>query len=131
MTGVQTCALPISLHVVVERMESRELEQVALVASLQRQTGGNTAEVLDRVTETIRERFELRRTVRTLTAQGRLSRWVVSLLPLFLLLVISLLNPGYMHPLFATTPGRIALVFAAVMVVAGSVVIKRIINIKV
>ena len=120
-----------ALHVVVERMESRELEQVALVGALQRQTGGNTAEVLDRVTETIRERFELRRTVRTLTAQGRLSRWVVSLLPLFLLLVISLLNPGYMHPLFATTAGRIALVFAAVMVVAGSVVIKRIINIKV
>jgi tight adherence protein B len=120
-----------ALHVVVERMESRELEQVALVASLQRQTGGNTAEVLDRVTDTIRERFELRRTVRTLTAQGRLSRWVVSLLPVFLLLVISLLNPHYMHPLFATLPGRIALVFAAAMVVMGSVVIKRIINIKV
>jgi tight adherence protein B len=120
-----------ALHVVVERMESRELEQVALVAAVQRQSGGNTAEVLDRVTETIRERFELRRTVRTLTAQGRLSRWVVSLLPLFLLLVISLLNPKYMHPLYSTTPGRIALVFAAAMIVAGSVVIKRIINIKV
>jgi tight adherence protein B len=120
-----------ALHVVVERMESRELEQVALVGALQRQTGGNTAEVLDRVTETIRERFELRRTVRTLTAQGRLSRWVVSLLPIFLLLMISLLNPGYMHPLFATTPGRIALGFAFVMVVSGSLVIKRIINIKV
>ena len=120
-----------ALHVVVERMESRELEQVALVAALQRQTGGNTAEVLDRVTETIRERFELRRTVRTLTAQGRLSRWVVSLLPVFLLLVISLLNPTYMHPLYGTLPGRIALVFAALMVVSGSFVIKRIINIKV
>jgi tight adherence protein B len=120
-----------ALHVVVERMESRELEQVALVASLQRQTGGNTAEVLDRVTDTIRERFELRRTVRTLTAQGRLSRWVVSLLPVFLLLVISLLNPKYMHPLYGTTAGRIALGFAAAMVVSGSLVIKRIINIKV
>jgi tight adherence protein B len=120
-----------ALHVVVERMESRELEQVALVAALQRQTGGNTAEVLDRVTETIRERFELRRTVRTLTAQGRLSRWVVSLLPLFLLLVISLLNPHYVHPLVSTLPGRIAIGFAAVMVVSGSLVIKRIINIKV
>jgi Flp pilus assembly protein TadB len=53
------------------------------------------------------------------------------LLPLFLLLVISLLNPHYMHPLVSTTPGRIALVFASLMVVSGSVVIKRIINIKV
>jgi tight adherence protein B len=53
------------------------------------------------------------------------------LLPLFLLLVISLLNPGYMHPLYGTLPGRIALGFAFVMVVSGSFVIKRIINIKV
>jgi tight adherence protein B len=120
-----------ALHVVVERMESRELEQVALVAAVQRNSGGNTAEVLDRVTETIRERFELRRTVRTLTAQGRLSRWVVSLLPLFLLLVITLLNPGYMHTLYSSSAGKIALVFAAAMVISGSLVIKRIVNIKV
>jgi tight adherence protein B len=120
-----------ALHVVVERMESRELEQVALVAAVQRSSGGNTAEVLDRVVETIRERFELRRTVRTLTAQGRLSRWVVSLLPLFLLLVVSLLNPGYMHPFYASSAGRIALAFAAMMVVAGSFVIKRIVTIKI
>jgi tight adherence protein B len=120
-----------ALHVVVERMDSRELEQVALVAAVQRNSGGNTAEVLDRVTETIRERFELRRTVRTLTAQGRMSRWVVSILPLFLLVVITLLNPSYMHVLYATTGGRIALVFAAAMVIAGSMVIKRIVNIRV
>ena len=120
-----------ALHVVVERMQSRELEQVALVAALQRQSGGNTAEVLDRVTETIRERFELRRTVRTLTAQGRLSRWVVSFLPLFLLLVITLINPGYMHVMYSSTIGKIALVFSGLMVLSGSLVIKRIINIKV
>ena len=120
-----------ALHVVVERMESRELEQVALVAAVQRQSGGNTAEVLDRVTDTIRERFELRRTVQTLTAQGRLSRWIVSFLPLFLLLVITLINPSYMRVLYESTSGRIALGFAGLMVVSGSLVIKRIINIKV
>jgi tight adherence protein B len=120
-----------ALHVVVERMENRELEQVALVAALQRQSGGNTAEVLDRVTETIRERFELRRTVQTLTAQGRLSRWIVSILPVFLLVVITLINPHYMHALYSNTGGRIALVVAALLVVSGSLVIKRIINIKV
>lgn len=120
-----------ALHVVVERMENRELEQVALVAAVQRNSGGNTAEVLDSVTETIRERFELRRTVRTLTAQGRMSRWVVSILPLFLLCVITLINPNYMHVLYASGGGRFALVVAAVMVVAGSLAIKRIVNIKV
>jgi tight adherence protein B len=120
-----------ALHVVVERMENRELEQVALVASLQRQSGGNTAEVLDRVTETIRERFELRRTVQTLTAQGRMSRWIVSILPVFLLVVITLINPSYMHALYSNTGGRIALVIAGLLVISGSLVIKRIINIKV
>jgi tight adherence protein B len=120
-----------ALEVVVQRMESRELEQVALVAALQRESGGNTAEVLDSVTETIRERSELRRTVQTLTAQGRMSRWIVSALPAFLLVVLTIINPTYMHILYSTTTGRILLVFATVMVISGSLVIKRIINIKI
>jgi tight adherence protein B len=120
-----------AIRAVVSRMDNQDLEQVALVASLQRRTGGNMAEVLERVTETIRERFELRRIVQTLTAQGRMSRWIVSALPVAVLLVISLINPGYMAPLFANTSGRILLVVAGLMVVAGSLVIKRIVNIKV
>jgi tight adherence protein B len=120
-----------ALHVVAERMENRELEQVALVAALQRESGGNTAEVLDRVTETIRERFELRRTVKTLTAQGRMSRWVLTLLPVALFSFISLINPGYMHVLYTSTFGKVMLVFAAIAVAAGSLVIKKIVNIKV
>jgi len=120
-----------ALHVVVERMQSRELEQVALVAALQRETGGNTAEVLDQVTDTIRERFELRRTVQTLTAQGRMSRWVLTILPLFLLLAITLINPGYMGVMYHSLTGRVLLVLSGISVVSGSFVIKRIVNIKV
>ncbi len=120
-----------ALRVVVERMENRELEQVALVAALQRETGGNTAEVLDRVTDTIRERFELRRTVNTLTAQGRMSRWVLTLLPIGLLVIITLINPGYINIMYSSVAGRILLVMAGISVTAGSVVIKRIVNIKV
>jgi tight adherence protein B len=120
-----------ALHVVVERMENRDLEQVSLVAALQHQTGGNTAEVLDQVTDTIRERFELRRTVRTLTAQGRMSRWVLTLLPIFLFLVINLINPGYVGILYHSVGGKVLLVLAGIAVTAGSLVIKRIVNIKV
>lgn len=120
-----------ALDAVATRMDNRDLEQVALVAALQRQTGGNSAEVLDRVTDTIRERSELRRLVRSLTAQGRMSRWIVSFLPLVLLLGISALNPGYVEPLFTHSGGRVLLGIAAVMVVAGSLVIRRIVNIKV
>jgi tight adherence protein B len=124
-------ALEDALEVVVKRMNSRDLEQVALVAAVQGETGGNAAEVLDRVTESIRERQELRRLVRTLTAQGRLARWIVSAIPIGLLIIISLLNPDYMKPLFTHTSGRILLVVAALMVTAGSVVIGKIVDIEV
>jgi tight adherence protein B len=120
-----------ALRAVVKRMDNEDLEQVALVAALQRQTGGNMAEVLERVTETIRERFELRRMVQTLTAQGRMSRWIVTALPIGLLIAISVINPDYTKPLFEATGGRVALMLAGVMLVAGSLVIKKIVNIKV
>ena len=120
-----------ALEVVVRRMANRELEQVALVASLQRDTGGNSAEVLDQVTETIRDRAELKRLVRSLTAQGRMSRWVLTLLPVGLMLAIAVLNPEYIAPLFDETLGRVMLVGAAIMITAGSLIIKRIVDIRV
>jgi tight adherence protein B len=120
-----------SLGVIVDRMKSRDLEQVVLVALLQRQTGGNTAEVIDRVSETIRYRADLRRTVRTLTTQGRMARWIVSALPPTLLAAVSVINPGYLNPLVATTTGHVLLALGAAMVIGGSLVIKRIVNIEV
>jgi tight adherence protein B len=120
-----------ALDVVVRRMESEDFQQVALVATLQRETGGNTAEVLERVTDAVRQRLNLRRLVNTLTAQGRMSRWVLTALPLVLLGFITVANPDYTRPLFATPVGHLLLGMAAVMVFAGSMVIKRIVTIKV
>jgi tight adherence protein B len=114
-----------------KRMRSRDMEQVALVAAVQNETGGNAAEVLDRVTESIRDRQELRRLVRTLTAQGRLARWIVSALPVGLLIFISIIDTEYMKPLFTHTSGKIMLVFASLMIISGSVVIGKIVDIKV
>jgi tight adherence protein B len=116
---------------VAQRMRSKDLGQVGLVAALQHQTGGNTAEVLDRVAETVRERFEVRRLVRTLTTQGRMSRWILTGLPVFLLVVISFLNPDYIQPLYDKTGGRVLLLVAALMVTTGSLVIRKIVDIKV
>jgi tight adherence protein B len=116
---------------VVRRMQSPDLEQVALVAALQRETGGNTAEVIDRVNDTMRDRLALRRLVNALTAQGRMSRWVLTGIPVVLLLLLTSINPAYMRPLYTTAIGKALLTLAAVMVVSGSLVIKRIVNIKV
>ena len=113
------------------RMNNRDMDQVALIALLQRETGGSSAEVIDQVTDNIRGRMEVRRLVRTLTAQGRLARWIVSLMPLFLIGAIYVIFPGYLDPLFNRGWGIAALVAATIMVILGSLVIKRIVEIKV
>ena len=116
---------------VAERMSSRDLEQVALLAELQRTAGGNAAEVLDTVIRTLRERADVRRLVKTLTAQGRMARWILSALPIAVAAGLWLLQRDIMRPLFTTGGGQIALVVAACMVVAGSLVIQKIVTIDV
>jgi tight adherence protein B len=120
-----------SLNVVAQRMASRDVEQLALVAQLQREAGGDAAEVVDRVAETVRERFDLRRLIQTLTMQGRMSRWIVSALPIVIVLAVRLEHPHYFHPLVQSLGGRIVLGFAAAWAVAGSFVIKKIVEIEV
>lgn len=116
---------------VTERMKSEDFHHVAIVAALQRETGGNTAEVIELVADTVRERIEIRRMVRGLTAQGRLSGGILSMLPIALLIFISMINPGYERPLFHSTVGLIALGIALGLVGMGGLVIKKIVEIKV
>ena len=120
-----------SLGVVADRMASRDVEQLALVAQLQREAGGDAAEVIDTVAATVRERFDLKRLIQTLTMQGRMSRWIVSALPIVVVLAVRLENPHYFHPLVATLGGRIVLILAAAWAVAGSFAIKHIVEIEV
>jgi len=116
---------------VAERMNSRDLEQVALLAELQRTAGGNAAEVLDTVIGTLRERADVRRLIRTLTAQGRMARWILSGLPVLVAAAMWLLQRDLMRPLLTTGGGQIAIVVAACMVVTGSLVIQKIVTIDV
>jgi tight adherence protein B len=120
-----------ALEQVCIRMDSRDVEHVSLLARLQREAGADAAEMIDQVVTTVRERQELRRTVRTLTAQGRLAQLILSLLPPGALLLLTVTNPPYVEPLFHTNIGHVVLGLAAVLVVLGSLVIKRIVAIKV
>ena len=113
------------------RMQSRDLEQVALLAELLRTTGGNAAEVLDVIVATVRERADIRRLVRTLTSQGRMARWILTALPIVTGLAFWALQPDIVGPMWQSTPGQVALLIAAVMVTTGSFVIQRIIEIEV
>lgn len=120
-----------ALMVTCDRMDNIDMEQVAIVTRLQREAGGNTAEVLDRVVENIRGRMEIRRLIQVLTAQGRLARWVLTGLPIVLVVLLQLINPGWLDPLTGTNIGRAFLVLWVLMLIAGSIVIKRIVEIEV
>jgi tight adherence protein B len=121
----------VAIRRIADRMANRDLEQVALLAELQRTAGGNSAEVLDTVVETIRQRSELRRLVRTLTAQGRMARWILTALPIVLGLFLWFMQPEIMESFFGSDGGQVALLAAVLMVAAGSMVIQRIIDIDV
>ena len=120
-----------AIRKLARRMANRDIEQVALLAELQRTSGGNSAEILDTVVATIRERSEIRRLVRTLTAQGRMARWILTSLPVFLTAFLWLVHPEVMASFFTTGGGQVALLVAAIMVAAGSIVIQKIVDIDV
>jgi tight adherence protein B len=119
-----------ALMVMSRRMVNREIEQVSIVTRLQREAGGNTAEVLDRVADNIRARAEIRRLIRVLTAQGRLARWVLTVMPIALTGFILMTNPNHLEPLFNTNIGHLFLVLWFAMMIAGWYVIKKIVEIE-
>jgi tight adherence protein B len=120
-----------ALQNVSVRMENREVEHVALLAKLQRETGADAGEMVDQVVATVRERQELRRLVRTLTAQGRLSQLILSLLPIGSLLFLTVAYGDYVDPLYNTSGGNIVLGIAAVLVICGALAIRKIVSFKV
>jgi len=114
-----------------KRVDSEDLELVLTAVLIQRQVGGNLSEVLDNIARTIRERVRIRGEIRTLTAQGRISGVIVSLLPIGLGLVIFAMNPSYVKVLFFNPLGKIMLGVAVVGQVVGILVIRRIVDIEV
>ena len=120
-----------ALMVMSRRMDNLDVEQVAIVTRLQREAGGNTAEVLDRVVDNIRGRMELQRLVTVLTAQGRIARYILTAIPVVLLLFFFLVNPVWLEPLWDTTPGNVAMVMWFVMLIGGWFAIKKIVEIEV
>lgn len=119
-----------SMSRMVERTGSEDLEMMCTAILIQREIGGNLAEVLENVSATIRSRLTLRSEIRTRTASGRLSGYLVGSLPVVLLLCFSMFNPAYMAPLFSTATGRIMLLTGAVLELVGFAVIRRVVNVK-
>ena len=109
-----------SLTDTAARMKSEDFLWTAQAIETQREVGGNLAEVLDNVNNTIRERAYLGRQVRALTAEGRLSAIILVALPFVLLIVISIINPTYASTFFTTLPGWLMLGLVGVMLTIGT-----------
>lgn len=114
-----------------ERMPSKDLELLVEALVIQRQVGGNLAYLFDKIVETTRERTRIENQVKTLTAQGRLSGIIISLLPLGLGVIIYFMNPEYMITLFTHPIGQIMLIVAAVSGVLGFILVRKITRIEV
>lgn len=119
-----------SLEAVSRRMQSGDMDQVALIASLNRKSGSNVAEALDRVAEGARDRADLRREIKALTAQAKMSSSVLTALPGMLLVGLMAVSPQYAHPLLHTTMGIAALVLGAILVAAGWKVMQKLTHVE-
>lgn len=113
-----------------DRVEVMDVRIFLTAILVQREVGGNLTEILETIAETMRARFSLKRQVRVYTAQGRLSGYALAALPILVGLVISVINPGYMHILFHDTLGRALLVGAVTMQLIGFLWIRKIVDIR-
>ena len=112
------------------RIDCPDLKFLVVSVIIQRESGGNLGEIMENIGRIIRERFKLRGKIRTLTAEGKLSGIILAALPIFMVLILSLINPGYLKELLDDPMGRKLIVAAVVMMLFGGIIMKRIINIR-
>jgi len=113
------------------RVESDDLKLFVISVIIQRTSGGNLTEILENIGHLIRERFKLKGHVKTLSAEARLSAYILIGLPFALAFLMYIINPSYIMLLFADPIGHVMLIFAGVMMALGIIAMKRMVNIKV
>ena len=120
-----------ALRNLAERVDCPDLKFFALSVIIQRQSGGNLAEILEKIGYLIRERFKLHGKVKALTGEARASALILSLLPFFMTAVLFFINRPYIEILFKDPVGRLMVVVAVVMMALGILAMKRMVSIKV
>jgi len=114
-----------------ERIPSKDLDMAVLAMNVTREYGGNLGEILMRVVAVMRERRKIQGKIEAITAQGKLSGWIVTLVPFFLLLVLSFMEPEMFSLMFTTILGNILLAVAILMVSLGNFFIQKIVTIEI
>jgi tight adherence protein B len=126
----QNFGLPLrdAMSQMLDRVPSQDLRVLVTGMLVQKETGGNLAEILDRTAGTIRERLKIHGEIKTHTAQGRMTGWILCALPIVMLIAINLINPGYSKPLVENPIGRMLSYIGVALLVIGGFIIRQIIN---
>lgn len=119
-----------SLRGLAEKMQSKELAMINSAVAIQQRSGGNLAEIIDKVSETISDRIEMKGKIRALTAQGRMGGIIIALIPVVIGLAVSVINPGYMKIFFESPIGIFFLILSIIWELIGFLVISKIVDVK-
>lgn len=117
-----------ALETVARRTRSEDFSWAVTAIGIQRDVGGNLAEVLDLVAATIRDRGALQRQISGLTAEGRLSAWILLVLPFVMIVLLMVVNPGYLTQLFTTGLGRGMLLTGGVLLLVGTLWLRSVVE---
>ena len=120
-----------ALHDLMARIDNDDLDMLITALLIQRQVGGNLAEVLDNISHTIRERVRIKGEIRSLTAEGKLSAIVISIMPVGVALILSIANPEYISLLIEETLGLVLIGVAVIMQVVGFIITWKIVDIDI
>lgn len=124
-------SLKLALENLIQRMPLLDLRMCVTAVLIQRETGGNLAEILEKVAHTIRERFRIMGDLKTLTTSSRMSAWILCGLPIFVSIAVTAMNPEYMSVLWKDERGHILIAVAIFMQVTGMLIVRKILNIKI
>ncbi len=124
-------SLKLALENLTQRMPLLDLRMCVTAVLIQRETGGNLAEILEKVAYTIRERFRIMGDLKTLTTSSRLSAWLLCGLPIFVAVVVTFLNPDYMSVLWKDQRGHYLIAAAIFMQITGMLIVRKILDIKI
>lgn len=124
-------SIKLALENLTQRMPLLDLRMCVTAVLIQRETGGNLAEILEKVAYTIRERFRIMGDLKTLTTSSRMSAWLLCALPIFVAIAVTVMNPDYMSVLWKDQRGHYLIAAAMFLQITGMLIVKKILNIKI